>query len=231
MRTALVAVFLALAAPVFAAQAVWKWVDDKGVTHYSDRPVPGAVRMEVSVGSRWDSSQPQVAATPSSQNEPAQEGYRNFEIWKPGADETMVNTGGTVSVSIRVDPALQDRHSLVLYLDGRLVDSGVPNAQSYELTNVARGSHTLIAVINDGRGRRVQETAPITFHVRQESIARPPVGPASRPPPKPRSGAANKLPSSQPSYADLHGQRAPIDPQTNAPVRKAPTPAGPKQGN
>ena len=53
MRTALL-LLLALAAPVLSSTAmatdVWKWVDEKGVTHYSDQPVAGATKIEVRTG-------------------------------------------------------------------------------------------------------------------------------------------------------------------------------------
>jgi hypothetical protein len=192
MRTALL-VFALLAAPAFASQTVWKWVDDKGVTHYSDRPVQGAQRIEISVGSRADSTQPApTSATSSSQgasaqSTPAMTGYRDFEIWKPGEDETITNTGGAVDVRLRFDPALRPGHSLYLYLNGRLVEDFPGNALEYTLQNVERGTHTLIAIIQDQGGKRIAETPMVTFYVRQTSIAQPPVGPALRPPPpKPR---------------------------------------------
>ena len=143
-----------------------------------------------------------------------------------------MNTGGVVPVNIRVDPGLRTGHALFLYLDGKLVDGFPANATTYELKDVPRGAHSVVAVINNRRGARVQETSPVGFNVRQESIANPPVGPALRPPPKPRpGGAANKTPAQQPSYAALNGARPQIDPATNAPVRTKPAPqAGPKPG-
>lgn len=188
MRTLLL-LLIAFAAPAFASLTVWKWVDDQGVTHYSDRPVPGATRMEVHVGNTSDSG-PRASSPGSTASEStAQSGpvYRNFEIWKPAAAEAFINTGGVVTVNVRVDPALQTGHALHLYLDDRLIEGFAPNTTSYELEDVPRGQHTVVAVINNNRGTRVQETARVTFQVRQESIAQPPVGPALRPPPKPRS--------------------------------------------
>lgn len=228
MRTALLLLAM-VATSAFAGQTVWKWVDERGVTHYSDRPVPGATKMELNVGA--PTSDP--AATPSypandgqddRQDVPSGPAYRDFEIWKPSDGDTLVNTGGAVQVNIRIEPELQPGHSLALYLDGVLVE-GVGDALEYSLTEVPRGLHSLVAVINDRRGRRVQETAHVQFSVRQNSIANPPVGPALRPPPKPRPrGAANKLPSEQPSYAALQGSRPAIDPATNLPVKTKPAP-------
>jgi len=239
MRTALL-LLLAFAATTSLAntQTVWKWVDDKGVTHYSDRPVPGATKLELSVGTHTGSGATSVPApsnnfgTPQSAA-PAGPTYQNFELWKPANEESIVNTGGAVTINIRVDPALRDGHTLRLLVDGRLIDGSTPNATTYELTNVPRGTHVAFAQIFDEGGERIQETQHVTFFVRQESVANPPVGPALRPPPKPQPrGAANKLPTTQPSYAALNGAPAIIDPQTNKPVVPPPPKSNsPKQGN
>jgi hypothetical protein len=226
-----------LATPAFGAQTVWKWVDDKGVTHYSDRAVPGATRMELNVSS-GGSSQPEPslsASAPASSQNQADAGppYANFEIWKPADGDTIPNTGGVVDVNMRIEPALRPGHSVNLYLDGRLVEGASGSSTEYSLTEVPRGVHSLIAVITDSRGTRVQESAPVSFTVHQASVANPPVGPALRTPPKPRPGgrgASNKLPTSQPSYAALNGERARINPLTNQPLKPAPAPApGPKK--
>jgi hypothetical protein len=223
MRTALLILAL-LAAPAFAGQTVWKWVDDKGVTHYSDQPIPGAQRVEISGGSRADSPAasptPSASSTSSRPTAPAVTNYRNFEIWKPGDQETIANSGGVVDVRLRYEPALQPGHSVYVYLDGRLVEDFPPTAMEHSLRDVPRGLHSLIAVIQDGRGTRIQESPTVRFTVRQESIAQPPVGPALRPPPKPRAQeAGNKLRTKQPSYAALNGAHPTINPRTNKPVR------------
>jgi len=228
MRTTLFLLVL-LAVPVFASQTVWKWVDANGVTHYSDRAVPGATRMEVSTGTTVGNSTPSPSFGNASPD-PVDAGppYRDFEIWKPGNDETIANTGGQVSVNVRVEPAVQPGHTLSLYLDGRLVEGYPGNATSFELSNVARGTHSVVAVVTNNNGSRVQETPSVTFHVRQESAAQPPVGPALRPPPKPQPRAGNKMQRSQPSYAALNSARtAPIDPTTNRPVVTKPATSKP----
>ena len=187
MRTSILLIGL-LALPAFAGQTVWKWVDEDGVVHYSDRAVPGATRLEVSSSNRNPSTAPRVSnGLPTPQPVNTGFSYRNFEIWKPVNDQNFVNTGGQITVNIRVDPALQPGHQLLLMLDGRPVTGFPRNTSQFELKDVSRGTHTVNGEILDNRGTRLQETAPITFHVRQESIAKPPVGPSLRPPPKPRS--------------------------------------------
>jgi len=185
MRTALMLLAL-LAVPALAGQTVWKWVDEKGVTHYSDQPVPGAQRVEIAVGSR--ANPPNTTPSYSSSSSPSQPaaGYRNFEVLKPRTDDVYINTAGTVEVRIAFEPELQTGHTISLFLNRTRVPDFPPNAQEFTLQNVPRGTHTLVALIQDQRGATVQETPPVTFTVRQESIANPPVGPSLRPPPRPQ---------------------------------------------
>jgi hypothetical protein len=189
MRTTLLLLAIFASAAFAAEQTVWKWVDERGVTHYSDRPVPGATKLELNIGRRASDTDNATPSASSTFDRPdstaAGPTYRNFEIWKPADGESLINTGGAVSVNVRIDPPLQPGHGLSLYLDGRLVGDG-SNATEYSLTEVPRGVHSVMAVVTDRRGQRLQETAPVRFNVRQESIASPPVGPALRPPPKPR---------------------------------------------
>lgn len=215
MRTALMVLAL-LAAPAFAGQTVWKWVDEKGVTHYSDQPIPGAERVEIAGGNRADSRSSSANTSTTRSNAPATENYTSLEILKPSNQETLVNTGGIVDVRVRYEPDLQVAHTLVVTMDGQKMAGG---GQDFTVRDVPRGQHTLVAIIQDGRGKKIRESAPVQFNVRQESVAQPPVGPTLRTPTKPRPQASNKLPSSQPSYAALHGSRLPINARTNNPVR------------
>jgi hypothetical protein len=205
-------------------------VDEKGVTHYSDQPVPGATRIEVRAGniSEGRSESPPPAASDDLSPRPGAAAftrYTDFEIYRPENDQVFVNTSGQVNVEIRINPTLQAAHTLNLYLDGKLVTGYPRNATSYALAGLPRGTHNVTATVTDGAGKQVQDSNSVVFTIRQESIANPPVGPSQRPPPKPQPrGAANKMPTTQPSYGALSGGRPVIDPATNLPVVKKPAP-------
>ncbi len=239
MRTALLLLALAASGLCSTASAaeVWKWVDAQGVTHYSDQPIPGAIKIEVRAGnvSAARSAQPlSNQADTNSQTE--QVSYRSFQILRPTSDQSIINTGGEVAVEIGIAPPLRATHILNLYLDGKLVTGFPRNAASYALTAVPRGTHTLTAVVADATGNTIQEAAPVTFNVRQESIAQPPVGPSLGQPPKPvprprpQNTARNKVLTKQPTYDALNGGRPQMNPDTNRPVEKkknAPKPGKP----
>lgn len=231
MRTALL-LLLALAASGLSGTAsasdVYKWVDERGVTHYSDQPVPGATKIEVRSGNISQAPAASVPSTSSAASDAdAAQSYRDFEIYRPEVDEAIINTGGQVGVEIRMDPKVLPLHTLSLYLDGKLVTGFPRNSLSYTLTEVPRGVHSVTAIITDQSGKTIRETSPVGFTVRQESIANPPVGPTLRPPPKPQPRAgANK----QPSYGELNGMRPAVNPATNLPVPpKAAPPKTPKK--
>ncbi len=178
-----------LGSTVQAAEGVWKWVDSQGVTHYSDRPVPGAVRVDIKVQS---APAPEAEVVPVSGSAaaartatPAQPPYTELEVWKPASEESVVNTGGVVQVRIRLEPAIRPRHTLALYLDGKRIENLAPGALEVDLQDVPRGTHSLVASVFDDAGKLVQQGQQVVFFVRQESVAQPPVGPILRPPPKP----------------------------------------------
>ena len=232
MRTALY-VLLALAAPAFAGQTVYKWVDEKGVTHFSDQPTAGAEKVELSSGPDR-SAEPAPAYTAPAQQAPVNQGpaYSRFAIESPQQEEAIINTGGVVSVRLAISPQIEAAHVVTLYLDGALVEDFPKQGTSYQFSSVPRGTHTVRAVVSTIQGAMVQETPPVTFHVRQESAAQPPVGPALRPN-KPKRTSGNKMRSEQPSYAALNGSMPKMNPRTNLPVQTKPEkrntlPAGPK---
>jgi hypothetical protein len=230
MRTALL-ILIALVTSGLSGAAtasdIWKWVDAKGVTHYSDQPVQGATKVEVRAGNVSQSSSGSVgssASSPASDSDAAP-AYVDFAIYRPESNASIINTGGEVDVEIRLNPAMQPLHQLSLYLDGKLVAGFPRNTLSYALTEVPRGVHSVTAVITDQYGKKLQETSPVGFNVRQESIANPPVGPTLRPPTKPQPrGAANKVLTTQPSYSALNGAHPAVNPATNLPAAPKPKP-------
>lgn len=231
MRTALLLV-LAFAASGLSGTAssaeVWKWVDANGVTHYSDQPVPGAIRIEVRTGNVAQSNSPPSpsSATAAQSQDEGRANYLTLQIVRPTNDQNIINTGGRVDVEVRISPPLEATHRLSLLVDGRAVTGSGRNVSTYALTEVPRGTHTVSAIVTDAEGNTLQESPTVTFNVRQESIAQPPVGPAlgqpPKPPPRPRpqNTATNKVLTRQPTYDALHGGRTQMNPATNMPVEK-----------
>ena len=168
---------------------LWTWTDANGVTHFSDRPVPGARRMELATSqhaatrSRGDAGGCRAGAH-GRDRVPAVE-YRSLEIWEPEQDASFFGADAAVNVRMRVEPDLAPGHRLFLFIDGQRVE-GATDTLEHTLTGVPRGSHSLIAVIWDAGNTELFRSQPRVFHVRQPTINQPAaVGPNLRPRPPP----------------------------------------------
>lgn len=173
-----------------ARREMWVWKDANGVTHYSDRPVPGARKLEIAgVTSPNPSSAVATPGQPAAKpGQPAAIEYRSLEIWQPENGESFFGADATVDVRMRSDPDVVANHRLMLYLDGKLVE-GAPNALEHNLGNLERGVHSLTAVIVDELGNEKIRSEPRVFHIRQPSTVPPrAVGPKLKPPP-PKPGS------------------------------------------
>jgi hypothetical protein len=172
---------------------MWVWVDAQGVTHYSDRPAPGAKRLEMVGVTPPAHATPQPATTATTPAQPAAKpatpasvSYQSLEIWQPENGASFFGADATVTVRLRSAPEVAGGDVLRLYLDGKLVE-GDPTSLEYTLTQLERGAHSVTAVISDYNGNEKIRSEPRVFHIRQSGINNAQnVGPALRPvPPKP----------------------------------------------
>jgi len=169
---------------------LWKWKDANGVTQYSDRPVPGATKVEMytSTPVAAPAARPATPAAPAKPGAAAVVQYQSLEIWQPESGESYFGTDATVNVRMRSEPSLASGDRLLLYLDGKLVE-GASNAYEHTLSNLERGVHSLAAVILDDKGNEKIRSEPRVFHIKLPTTIEPrAVGPALKPqtPPRPQ---------------------------------------------
>jgi hypothetical protein len=167
-----------------ADTTLYRWVDKDGVTHYSDRPAPGAAQVRIASAQTYRGT-PVAAARPRGPSaQPAlPKAYTRVEVTRPAADEAIANTGGRVDARAAVEPVLAAGHQLWFVLDGTRQTEPSPDLAT--TLEVERGSHTLEVLITDATGREVVSSTPVSFTYRQTSIAVPPRGPLLQPPKKP----------------------------------------------
>ena len=186
---ALLASLLAVAAVAQEAKRdVWVWTDQNGVTQYSDRPVPGARKLQLSTATPAPPPA-SAAAAPATAAKPAAKDvvYERVEIWQPENGQTFFGADATVDVRMRTDPALASEDTLLLFLDGKRIETA-PDALEHTLSNLERGAHTLSAVIMDAQGEEKIRSEPRVFHIRQPTVIQPQaVGPNIKPKPTPRT--------------------------------------------
>ncbi len=169
LKRTIIAVISILAAGVVLAQA-YKWTDENGIVHYSDRPIPGAVRVVLPTDGRRPRPAPLPRATPRAEEtaEPAAAfRYELLSFGTPLPEETLWNIEGVLNVSLVVQPALQQGHRVRVYFDGtpRMV-----TGSTFQIQEVYRGVHNIQAEIIDEADALMIRSMPNRFYVQQNSI-------------------------------------------------------------
>ena len=166
-------VLIALFAASAALAQAYRWVDEDGITHYSDRPAPGAERVILprSGSGRVRSYQPPASARQSNQadSEQAPFRYESLEVVSPGAEETLWNIEGVLSVSVALNPSLQAGHQLRAYFNG---NAQVVSGASFQIEEVYRGVHNIQVEVIDASGKVMIRSQTNRFYVQQNVIRR-----------------------------------------------------------
>jgi hypothetical protein len=163
-----------MAASTVFAQA-YRWVDENGVVHYSDRPREGAERIVLPSDNRVSrpaAPTPVAAATTRGDDrqapeQPAAFKYDSLVVASPAAEETLWNIAGVLNVTLDLQPALQEGHQVRVYFDG---SPRTVNSTSFQLEEVWRGVHNIQAEVVDAGGKLMIRSIPNRFYVQQSTI-------------------------------------------------------------
>ena len=170
-RTLIAILSLAAVSAVFAD--AYRWVDEEGVVQYSDRPHPGAVRIILSAG-RAQPARPRTAYTVTPQ-EPDQvaeaeaetPNYESIDIASPGPEETLWNIGGSLNVTVNLQPGLHAGDPLRVHINGT---PQIVGGTSFVLPEIYRGVHNIQVEVIDQAGQLKIRSANNRFYVHQTSI-------------------------------------------------------------
>jgi hypothetical protein len=154
------------------AATVYKWVDEKGVVHYSDQPHPNAQKMNVQAAQTYKETPaaPGAPPAPAAAEQPAP--YQGCAIAQPADDQTFSNAEA-LTIVVRTDPAPRPGDQIFLMLDGQPLNGGAATGSPFTLSPVERGTHTLQAVVRNSDGGLMCQTPGVTYHVQQPSVLNP----------------------------------------------------------
>jgi len=170
MRT-FITLIAVLAAGVVMAQA-YRWVDEDGIVHFSDRPIEGAERIflpEQNRGTRRVFAPPPAPTQASDvvESQPEAFAYESIEVVAPGPEETLWNIEGVLNVSLQLVPGLRQGDQVRVYFDG---EPRVVSGTSFQIEEVYRGVHNIQVEIIDSTGQMMVRSLPSRFYVQQNSI-------------------------------------------------------------
>jgi len=168
-----VLVLLGLLASATALAQAYTWVDEEGVTHYSDRPEEGARQVNLSEYSRNTGTQlyrprPAAAQSDDAEEETGPFKYESLVVASPAAEETLWNIEGILNVSLALSPGLQSGHRVRVYFDGQARDV---SGTSIQLEEVYRGVHNIQAEVIDETGKLMIRSQTNRFYVQQNTVA------------------------------------------------------------
>lgn len=172
------------------AATLWRKRGPNGEWVYFDRPTAGAEPYELAVytpGSAGNvpaarTSPPRASGGPTARERPPAAGGppRTVEVLFPANDAVIQFADVSHLVArARVEPALNGGQQLWWVLNGQ---ASRGEATEAALRALPRGSHSLQARVTDATGRTLLESGTVTFHIRQPSAVKPPVGPLLRKP-------------------------------------------------
>ena len=170
MRT-FITLIAVLAAGVVMAQA-YRWVDEDGVVHFSDRPVEGAERIflpEQNRGTRRVFAPPPAPTSnnDAEESQPEAFAYESIEVVAPAPEETLWNIESVLNVSLRVVPALRQGDQVRVHFDG---EARLVSGTTFQIEEVYRGVHNIQVEIIDSTGKLMVRSLPNRFYVQQNSI-------------------------------------------------------------
>jgi uncharacterized protein DUF4124 len=156
---------------VATAATVYKWVDENGVTHYSDQPHENAQKVEIKAPQTF--SAPKTSTPrPTPPRQPAEKVYQSCSLSEPTNDQVFLNTD-TVSAGTSVLPAVRPGDTVLVTMDGAPVPGVPASGGQFTISPVDRGEHTIQMTVRDPSGTTVCSSPSVTFHVRQPSLQSP----------------------------------------------------------
>ena len=174
---ALLFTLMSLACSVTLAATVYKWVDEKGVVHYSDQPHANAQKVTISAPQTYTAAPPpsgpdDATAAATAPPQQADSGYQACAISEPQDQSDFANVDA-LNISVRTQPPLHAGDQIYIMVDGTLVNGGQPTGAGYTLTPVDRGSHSAQALVRNSAGQLVCQSPSVTFNIHQPSIRNP----------------------------------------------------------
>ncbi|GAC1633533.1 MAG: DUF4124 domain-containing protein [Nevskia sp.] len=160
MRPTVLIPFLLIAVFPVAAD-VYRYTDDKGVVHYTDKPpAKDAKPAELPKLQTYKPSVPAAATDSSGATVEAKAPVAALRIVSPQPEETIRDAEGKISIVLATE--LQPGQGLVYYLDGKAQNREPTPSTGYLVTGAERGEHQLSAAGVGDDGRELARAAPVT---------------------------------------------------------------------
>lgn len=157
--------------PVVHAE-IYKWTDNAGNVHFSDKPHPGADKVDLPPVQTF--SPPPALPSPDTgvKPEPAIEDQKpdyHISITNPANEATIRDNQGRVGVALEIQPRLNPGDKVQILFNGTPI--GEPQTTTvFQLSDINRGAHTIAAQIVSPDGKTVSQSDPITIYMHRPRV-------------------------------------------------------------
>ena len=134
-----------------AEDTVYRSTDKNGNAVFTDQATENAQEIEIKETATYTETVPTYTPTSKTKNVYKSIGYTSLSILQPASEEATRSNSGNLTVSYSLQPALESKHSTELLIDGSPVQSS-GSSGSFSLTNIDRGTHTLMVQVIDDSG-------------------------------------------------------------------------------
>ena len=182
-RQSLVFMLVSLCAVSAALATTYVRVEKDGSKTYSDRPLPGGQPVDLQPAQTYSAPPPGVSAESQRPREEQllqqTDDFRYLSCTVSPENNTTFQNPEAVIIEVSTNPPLRPGDVVTMTVDGQ--PAGAPNTQSYTMSPVYRGSHTVGLNVADQYGKVVCNSTSV-FHVQQPGLN----SPARQAPPRPR---------------------------------------------
>ncbi|MHC8441719.1 MAG: hypothetical protein ACYYK0_06000 [Candidatus Eutrophobiaceae bacterium] len=164
----LVLPFLCGITSIFADEGIYKKHRADGSVEFSDRPSIGAEKVELEepqIIDFQDDLKPPLSKSTNSKNTPA---AYTLSIISPVNDQVLYDNSGSFSVGLKLDSSKNRMpHGYVFDLQMNGTTVGTGRKKLYNLQNISRGTHTLVAHLKNAKGEIIASAESVVFHIKR----------------------------------------------------------------
>ncbi|MCB1878697.1 MAG: DUF4124 domain-containing protein [Chromatiaceae bacterium] len=158
-----------------AAAGVYRWVDENGQIHFSDKAQAGAEQIKLKETSIYtppaesnsgaaDQTEQAKGTVDANTAPKAVVDYEVISVVSPENNQVVRSTEGTVDISVELRPGLQQGHKIRVYLNGTKAAQDLETTQ-ITLQNMDRGTHSLEVSVIDEKNNELKRSSAVSFHM------------------------------------------------------------------
>jgi hypothetical protein len=158
----------------YATAGVYRWIDENGQIHFSDKAAAGAEQIKLKETSVYtppaesesgEGSQADRKARVDVNGSPgATLDYEAISIVSPENNQVVRSNEGSMDVSVELRPGLQPGHKIRIYLDRTQAAEDLDTTQ-ITLQNMDRGTHSLEVSVIDEQNNELKRSNAVNFHM------------------------------------------------------------------